>query len=204
MKDKVLVSWSGGWDSTNALIHALEEFDQVVAVQMSLECNVGQSALERIAVDQMYYRLNKQFCNRLELRRIKLNLCAPSLCHQNGLIQPSMWALGLSMAVKRHEKFDSLAMGYIQDDVFWHVRPYFESSLQSNLKCMTKGWADIGYFWYPNEWCDKQRVYDYIKDMCPWAVKMIRTCEVPVKRQGKWVQCGRCSKCIEQREQINR
>jgi 7-cyano-7-deazaguanine synthase in queuosine biosynthesis len=193
-----LICWSGGHDSTLALLQLARKASsdnpvkalaivhpQILAAE---ENRAARKAILAWMKAQGYFVIYQEVqikhkkgyeWNDSRIPHAKRVIT----CENNhGAMQPQIW---ISTASLYLDKDEDLHMGYIRGDDVWHYREWV-CDLFYNLKTLM---YKTGSLQFPLEWTEKYEVIDQLKacgllDLC-W------TCETPIKGQP----CGGCSPC---------
>jgi 7-cyano-7-deazaguanine synthase in queuosine biosynthesis len=188
-----LVAWSGGADSTAVLQHYAEASSQdypVRAISIAWHPQLRLKFMQaQAAARKQYLKWAKARGYHLRSERMYWVGSFQMMVGREGweapTSQPTLWLSALLQVVGEG---DTVLMGYIQHDSFWHTRHLFEAAFAAG--CALKGvTAELKF---PGEWWSKADVLDRLRkarvpDRC-WF-----TCEQT--QDGK--PCGVCAKCRE-------
>jgi len=192
----IFVFWSGGHDSTCALIKQLEKEpeNKYILCYVDVENNSGKSKNEQSAIRSILRILKDKFITtKFETRQIKVSLSYHGIPN---LIQQMLWSFSIQLFVNREEKIDSVVFGYIQGDDYWHIKNQCESILKLVFSVnQTSGNKDLPVdIVYPCEWTTKEEVINFYKqnDTYKCIKSLVETCENPLA-DGR--PCGVCHTC---------
>lgn len=203
----MLVCWSGGCDSTLALAMAARE------LASQPECGGGQPVRALSVVHPQVPALTEGERARRELLPRLRRLCsrrkwAPVehtvvtlrqrgqffATRGTGLAQPLIW---LGEAVSYLELEETLVLGYVHGDDFWHHRQEFLDGFGALQRVAGKS----GKLWLPLEWLCKAEVIHSLKRLGLYGSCWY--CEDPVYKGGGKSgagklgrACGRCCPCV--------
>lgn len=197
-----LIVWSGGMDSTANIIHHFGNKIPFETCFVKLDNNIRQQKSELAARKRILKRLTKLYDGNYHIKDHVIEPFGEVTGRQNyKLIQAKLWIDGVLMGMDI-SKYNEIIFGYICDDQFWHIAHDVKKLYKISCKLM-----DCNTFpklSYPFEWHRKDMLYrDFYKfdDRVREIFDMIWTCEAP-KRIG--VACNECSKCMEQKDMLNR
>ena len=105
-----------------------------------------------------------------------------SVCHNNGIIQPTLWLL---QAAQYLEASEDLYVGYIRTDDIWHYKQEFIAAFELLQKLANR----TGKLIFPLEWYTKQDVIKLLKQAKIY--QYVWYCENP--HYGK--RCRGINKC---------
>lgn len=196
-----LVCWSGGLDSTAALLHAASESShQVPIAAVSFNHRqIAASASERAARARILkwmrgqgYRVWHSEVFVKSKGALGLEPSATPDSDIAGMGRPSiLHPFWVGMAFPYMRKDDDLVLGYIKWDSVWHRREWLHGAFR-NLAAMN----DItGRLLTPLEWWEKK---DVVKNLRDWKfpLDLCWSCENPKARRP----CGGCDPCTERRD----
>lgn len=184
---KNLLIWSGGMDSTACLIHLLENNEDFDTLYINLNNNERKAKKEKESREIIKTLISTKY-NKLYIdNELQLGDIRPiGILH---LTQPALWAAAIAFY---GNEYDTIVMGYIKEDNFWHHRNDFEIAVQRlyNITHLNK---KILTFWYPFEWHSKENILKevYLKNSFTRRVfQNIWTCE-----GSEDEECGNCDPC---------
>lgn len=193
-----LVCWSGGHDSTLALLQLARKACwanpvKALAITHSQVLGAEENRNARKAILNwmkangyfvIYQEVQIKHTKGYEWNDTRVPHAKRTFTCENsgGIMQPQLWIATASLYLDESE---DLHMGYIRGDDVWHYREWM-CDLFYNLKTLMHKKGDLQF---PLEWMEKYEVIDQLKacgllDLC-W------TCEAPDK--GK--PCGKCAPC---------
>lgn len=196
-----LVCWSGGLDSTAALLHAAADASKQVPVA-AVSFNHRQIAAaprERAARARILAWMRRKgytiWHSEVDIKwrgQVPLDPSAPPETDATGKGQPSvLHPFYVGLAVPYMRKADDLVLGYIKWDPIWHWREWLYGAF-GNLAVLA---GVEGKLRLPLEWWEKKDVLENLEkwkfpfDLC-WS------CQEPKGRRS----CGACDSCTERRE----
>jgi len=194
MTGREIVIWSGGCDSTLVLAERAVKSSKENPVH-TLSFNVPwidkrQMRCEFLARKKILKELKKR---GLHIINHEVTLTEnQELDFEYGLPQQHFWFL---MSVFYTKKNDKVYFGYIREDDWWHIEKHYTNAHYYLKLCRDRD----AKFVYPLEWISKEEVVRNLKkedllDLC-WV------CDSP-KKIG--VPCGKCKKCLELKDAINK
>jgi len=183
---RYIVAWSGGLDST-ALLHwyatTSSEAYQVVAVSVIGHPNLNKFQLSlQNKAQARFLKYAKSKGYHIEHRKIKIGGSGIWDGPSDGTGQPILWALAIAASLRDN---DTVLMGYICKDDFWHYKHQFLKLF--NAICEFKGVKATIEF--PFEWVEKAEVIDKI-------AKVPKNCWFSCDRTNNNKPCGICKKCL--------
>jgi len=188
---KVLLAWSGGFDSTAAAIKMLNDGFAVNAVYLKLGNNSVKIKRELEAIDRLIPLLSKdnkpfRYIGSCGLDGVRGN--------ENSISkQPPIWAF---LAPLKYTDEDYFAFGYIRHDDFWHMEGDFRRALSANFK-FAKGENTVPDTWYPVEIERKPDILKMIMEYDPEIFKHCTSCESVNKNLKYNDICCECETCIK-------
>jgi len=192
---KILILWSGGYDSTLILIEALRQGYDVETLYIDLENNHLKSIREIYKRQLIHQKLENKFSKVIKDRVIKiLNIKRPLSTY----MQPSLW---LTQSLITLEKdVDYICLGYLKYSSFWHIHDQWRIAFKTLQKCLILDKEILPLF--PLEWVDKEDCHKYFKKYYSKIYSLCHTCETPVLKNSVIVDCGECKSC-KNLKQIN-
>lgn len=185
-----LVLWSGGLDSTAILLYYLKEKEPFETAYITLENNKAKAKQEKKARKKILKALEHHYGVKITDREIKIS--SVSFRHDPVMAQPLVWMFGLLQLI--HSKVDGVAMGYVKEDCFWHIKHNFTRAWWHLRVIMDNNFDCLPNIVYPFEWYTKKDLIDqfYSNDIGKYVFDMIWVCE-DVTDDKK--QCGKCEPC---------
>ena len=144
----MLITWSGGCDSTFLLLKYLMEGKNVRTLSVTHD-QVPQSNHEKEARIRIRNALMKRGLN---FSHHEMTISGDGItleCGQGGMHQPAIW---LSAAIGHLQDKEDLHLGYVKEDDFWHYRQWYWDAFQ-NLKVICN---KSGTLVFPLEWTEKK------------------------------------------------
>lgn len=186
-----LVAWSGGADSTWVLHHyagrSSEDYPiRVLSIDSHRHLSKPFMKAQRVA-RKNYLDLSKKRGYHIQYEKITVggnwHWGKQPDSFRHGSAQPLIW---LSALVQAANDGDIVLMGYIQGDVFWHIKDMFEESLIA--LCKLKG-VNVTIE-YPVE-------YDYKADILRRLKKdrVPESCWFSCEDTEDGKPCGSCVNC---------
>ena len=189
MSKRILIVWSGGYDSTCLLIDSLELGYDVYTVYFSIQNNKQKSIKEikrrKYIKSVLRCRYGYEFTDRvIRVPYIQIN----SVC----LSQPSLWIYGIISFLWKNHSLDEVQLGYIKSDDFWHVRYYIDDLYHILYKSMDIK-VDLPPLTYPLEWVNKEDIIKRLRLSYEDISNLTWLCEGESK---SYMMCGKCSTCL--------
>lgn len=197
MSKRIIIPWSGGLDSTALLIHAINDnnVNNIHTISFGLENNYEQIKAEKKSRKRIRKQLKKHYKKHYNsyfakwTEKVYYNIPYINIRNKrNVIIQPLLWSSILPCLIDPDIISSDIEiwMGYIQNDIFWHVKKEFEIIFQNACKLM-----NINVILkYPLEWYHKEDIIKYYYLDYPDIFKLISSCE----RGKDWNFCN-CEKC---------
>lgn len=179
-----LVCWSGGLDSTLLLRDLLQEqkFSEPVRTLSVHHSNVGAWEEQKAARTKLKSYFEK-IGHKLSCLEVEVKSSDSMLVQGEGIRQAVIW---LTLGAQYLKEGESLYLGYIKGDDFWHYSGWAQQLFAASCTLMGKECKLV----FPLEWVGKA---DVISRLGGLAVKCF-WCESPT-RTGK--PCKYCHKCRE-------
>ena len=151
---RYILLWSGGFDSTSVLLHALQNTDIQNLVVCGCNLSNANCQLEDLnARKAIAETLKLESLPKVTYHEASASIDLPSCEVKTG--QSQVWAYLASTLVS--EKVGNvLCTGHIRYDDFWHFRPSFENAI-INLIQLSNPNVDLS-FYYPFEWKEKREL----------------------------------------------
>ena len=193
MKDKTVVLWSGGVDSTGALYKILKDYDDdVVAHHIHFKNKERRWEVEKDAVDKMIPWLRKNvrdFEYSESTIEMDLRFIGWDIMH-------AMYIGGLVIESEKGKNIEryKLVLGDNAEDFNsyqWKSPIAQLLAIITSLKHPQKS-QDIPYLWQIMAKISKQDIWDLLPD---FLKENIWGCRTPESDDGKWVECGKCITC---------
>lgn len=194
-----LICWSGGYDSTAVILHAIKHGIDFETVYFRLNNNVNKSNVELYCRDKMIDVFKKHgivFDDYI----IDIGLVYFGTSRKL-LILPYLWNFGLTQFLSQVTKpYDSIQMGYIRNDDFWHVYKFTQANLETSLKMISNDML-VPQFEYPLQWLSKEEVLETFNStvLAEDLKSHIWTCETPIVSSNvdlsTYTRCGKCNSC---------
>jgi len=189
----MLLSWSGGCDSTVMLYEALKtkkDNETVRAISVS-HIQVTNSEISKIARAKIKAKLARAGLTFQHVEVAVTHEGSFQIEPCGGLSQPALW---LQVATSYLEQAEDLALGYITGDDIWHYRNYLCEAFQNTQVISNRS----GQLQFPLEWYTKSAIIERLKEvglynLCWW-------CEFPSKGRP----CTRCAVCIRHKTALYR
>lgn len=179
--EKRLVVWSGGCDSTAALIWALRAKNAQVRTISFTHFQVGAMPEQKRARAKIKKKLQKKYGNFPTLEYSLGDVISEA---GEGLIQPLMWISSSCMAL--HDDED-LMVGWVKSDDLWHYKAEVFTLFETCQKLLGKK----GKLLCPCEWYDKSIIFEALEEEN--VLTDVFWCEQPTKGGRK---CGgKCASC---------
>ena len=193
MKDKTVVLWSGGVDSTGALYKILKDYDDdVVAHHIHFKNRERRWEAEKDAVDKMLPWLRKNvrdFEYSESTIEMDLRFIGWDIMH-------AMYIGGLVIESEKGKNIEryKLVLGDNAEDFNsyqWKSPIAQLLAIITSLKHPQES-QDIPYLWQIMATITKQDIWDLLPD---FLKENIWGCRTPESDAGKWVECGKCVTC---------
>ncbi len=198
MKDKTVVLWSGGVDSTGALYKILKDYDDdVVAHHIHFINNQNRWRAEKKSVDKMIPWLRKNvrdFEYSESAIEMDLNFIGWDIMH-------AMYIGGIVIESEKRKDWKckdieryKLVLGDNAEDFNsyqWKTPIAQLLAIITSLKHPQKS-QDIPYLWQIMAKTSKEDIWDLLPD---FLKENIWGCRTPESDAGKWVECGKCVTC---------
>lgn len=192
---RYILLWSGGFDSTAVLLHALQNTD----IQNLVVCGCN---LTNAPCQSEDFNARKAIAETLKLTSLPrvtyheatATFDLPVNDAETG--QSQVWAYLASTLIS--EKVGNvLCMGYIKHDDFWHFKPSFEDAIVNLIRCSCSNSNVDLSFYYPFEWTEKRELAHFYFDhadvfkQLSWAgdngeCKLIKKSEIQNILQNYW------------------
>jgi len=204
MKKRVLLPWSGGFDSTALLLKALkdETVNEINTVSFQLENNGKQSKAEKKSRIKIEKLLIEKYPIEVQKWTSKTTQVIPVIQINGyvGLTQPIIWATYLPLSLGQNIKYNhEIWLGYVRFDCFWHIKHEFEMIFKNACKITHKQ----GTIVYPLEWEYKEHIVKNYFNNNIDVYKATSSCEVDTVYTPKhWSKCS-CDKCKTKRKLYN-
>ena len=200
MKDKTVVLWSGGVDSTGALYRILKDYDDdVVAHHIHFKNKERRWEVEKDAVDKMIPWLRKNvrdFEYSESTIEIDLKFIGWDIMH-------AMYIGGLVIESEKRKDWKrkdieryKLVLGDNAEDFNsyqWKTPIAQLLAIITSLKHPQES-QDIPYLWQIMATTTKQDIWNLLPD---FLKENVWGCRMPEEKEGKWIGCGKCSTCKE-------
>ncbi len=176
---KILVSWTGGLDSTYLILKLLNEGHYVNTVYTEIVSNINQIAREKHAVNNIIKYFNN-YHNYLGHKEIKSCSWANNLCFQQF---PSI----LKGLIETYNDHDEVAIGYVMND-----------DIISFIPDITKVWnsyKNICHERFPKitfPIIKEHKKYIYLNTPNEY-LQYVTWCE---RTDNKKTNCGKCPSCL--------
>ena len=199
MKNKKLIVWSGGFDSTALIIKAIQECEMFDVMYIKMENNEIKSRIELYTRTKIKEMLSPFIDNTNDIMPVSLSIFNTPM-----LSQPVVWSFGLSLYLahfltnQRIFDYSQVEMGYIKGDCFWHISEQFKNTYYSLLSMSQLDKENIPKLVYPFEWDTKQDLYNRIYSLNSKYIKIMNltwTCENPKLYREYYEECGVCETC---------
>jgi 7-cyano-7-deazaguanine synthase in queuosine biosynthesis len=198
MKDKTVVLWSGGVDSTGALYKILKDYDDdVVAHHIHFMNYQNRWKAEKKSVDKMIPWLKRNvrdFEYSESTIKMDLKFIGWDIMHSmyiGGLVIESEKRKDLGR--KDIERY-KLVLGDNAEDFNsyqWKTPIAQLLAIITSLKHPQES-QDIPYLWQIMAKTSKQDIWDLLPD---FLKENIWGCRRPERDDSKWVECGKCVTC---------
>ena len=177
---KRLVVWSGGCDSTAALIWALRAKNAQIRTISFTHFQLGANSEQKKARAKIKKKLQKKYGT---FESLECSLGDVTI-HTEGLIQPLMWVTSACMALLADE---DLMVGWVKSDDVWHYKTEMHTLFQTCQTLLEKK----GKLLCPCEWYDKFVILEALEE--EKLLTDVFWCEQPTKGGRK---CGgKCASC---------
>ena len=198
MKDKTVVLWSGGVDSTGALYKILKDYDDdVVAHHIHFMNYQNRWKAEKKSIDKMIPWLKRNvrdFKYSESAIEMDLEFIGWDIMHAmyiGGLVIESEKRKDLGR--KEIERY-KLVLGDNAEDFLsyqWKTPIAQLLAIITSLKHPQES-QDIPYLWQIMAKTSKQDIWDLLPD---FLKENIWGCRRPERDDSKWVECGKCVTC---------
>lgn len=193
------VFWSGGYDSTMALLERLIEnpTDKYILCYAELENNSLKAKNELKATAAILPILKQLYVNAsFEQRIMKLSV---NSWGSSSLIQQRLWAFHAPEFAVDFEQVDNFVFGYILGDDYWHYRTEIETILKSSFSIASYKRTHQPQIIYPCEWFTKVDVLTkYMATPIFKSIeKLVTTCENPGSSGKSGCRCHTCQNLKE-------
>ena len=180
-KNKAVVCWSGGRDSTLILANLLEMKTIKVRTLTIIHDQVGAEKTQRLARENIKKKLVKKYGD-FESGEITIK---GENCEgiSSGCVQPLLWIPAASVYIQNSE---DLYMGYVKGDDVWHNKSELYSLFSTSMKLLDKDSELI----CPLEWYDKRYVIEVLSSNSLDIFKDTWYCQTNDK-----IPCGHCASC---------
>ena len=201
-KKNILLSISGGYDSTYLLIRNLKNGNFVYPVYTFVSCiDPVKQLIEYDIIQKLIYRLQKFYDNLLDISVNQINIDCPKNLYSN---QPILWLQSLFKEVKDKPFIDEVNIGYISTDM--------AVSLIKEIKSLWKylfSFSHPAYFIpklkFPLINLTKGKIIENLIAFDEEIYKNCWTCELPIIVKKKKIDkdsveiivtsCGNCLPC---------
>lgn len=177
--EKRLVVWSGGCDSTAALIWALRAKNAQIRTISFSHHQLGAMPEQKRARAKIKKKLQKKY-GTFESLECSLG---DVIILTEGLIQPLMWITSSCMALSADE---DLMVGWVKADDVWHYKTEIHMLFQTLQGLLEKK----GKLLCPCEWYDKSIIFEVLKE--EKLLTDVFWCESPT---SKGQPCQKCPSC---------
>ena len=207
-KDKTIVLWSGGCDSTAALYKVLKDYDdEVIAHHINFKNWENRWEVEKESINKMLPWLRKNVRD-FEYSESSIEM---DLDNVGWDIHHAMYMSGVVIAnEKRKKRWEvnygnsqykryKLILGIHKDEFnlekwdAWRLNTSHMLSMMSSLKNPQES-QDIPYLWQIFTKHTKQEVWNILPE---FLQKNVWACRRPLREDNKWVECGKCVACKE-------
>jgi len=197
-----LILFSGGLDSTYAVINALQTSDiDVLAVSCD---SIGdlKVAAEKKARDTILTKLEALYNTRALNYRVRsvygteVNF-PTNRWNSNGLQQVELW-LNAAVNTINPDIHSELQIGYVKGDCAIAFLPNIKA-IWDNWYAIRKhlSYTDAIELKFPIAHCSKENILSDLNMMgYQWVIDAVWTCEMPIEVRGKIKACGKCIPCI--------
>ena len=198
MKDKTVVLWSGGVDSTGALYKILKDYDDdVVAHHIHFMNYQNRWKAEKKSIDKMIPWLKRN------VRDFKYSESAIEMDLEfiGWDIMHAMYIGGLVIESEKRKDWKrkdieryKLVLGDNAEDFLsyqWKTPIAQLLAIITSLKHPQES-QDIPYLWQIMAKTSKQDIWDLLPD---FLKENIWGCRRPERDDSKWVECGKCVTC---------
>lgn len=179
--EKRLVVWSGGCDSTAALIWALRAKNAQVRTISFDHFQLGAMPEQKRARAKIKKKLQKKYGH---FSALEYSLGDVVFEQGEGLIQPLMWITSSCMALQNDE---DLMVGWVKSDDLWHYKEEVFTLFQTCQKLLGKK----GKLLCPCEWYDKSIIFEALKE--DGVLTDVFWCEKPTN--GRVCYGRKCPSC---------
>ena len=190
-----LVLWSGGLDSTAILLYYLKEKIPFETVYINLDNNRVKAKEEKKARKKILKALENYYAVKITDHEVKFS--SINFSHKHTLAQPLIWMFGLLQVI--HENIDTVNLGYVEGDCFWHIKHNFERAFWHLKRVMDNKFKKFPTLHYPFEWFGKKDLvdYHYSDEIGKYVFGMLWVCEDVMEDSS---QCGKCTPCTRFKE----
>jgi 7-cyano-7-deazaguanine synthase in queuosine biosynthesis len=193
VRKKILIPWTGGLDSTYAVVRAIEYGHDVVAIRFNIKNNDTQAISEIKAIEKLmklspFNRDGIKFEFReksIEYNILRLNGYA---CVD--LVQPPLWLTGLATICT--DKIDEIRMGYVIGDCAISYLDDIKDLWKSLGKFCENGLPELRF---PYIKMNKDGIISYFLKYYPDILDNLSYCEKPVIDGDIIVPCTTCKCC---------
>jgi 7-cyano-7-deazaguanine synthase in queuosine biosynthesis/organic radical activating enzyme len=205
-KDKTIILWSGGCDSTAALYKVLNDYDdEVIAHHINFKNHENRWQAEKESINKMLPWLRKNVRD-FEYSESSIEI---DLNHIGWDVMHSMYMSGVVIAneklrknnaneygttqYKRHKLILGINAEDFQSEQWdsWRLNSSNILSMMSNMQ-NPKESQDIPYLWQLLGKHTKQEVWNILPE---FLKKNVWGCRRPLNEENKWVECGKCVTC---------
>lgn len=213
--EKALVVFSGGIDSTTALIWAYLNYNTVECISIdshNLPNNTWQLDIRKKIIDYINDKneigISKglkpfNYIKNIEVKmewnnsHSETSYFGYSEADEGIPPQALLWASLISPFLKSD---CDVIFGYIKNDEFWQYKHKILNIIYSFM--CSKELKNTNIF-FPFKNIEKKQIVQYLKDFNEDILKMCGYCEFPIVENNITVNCGMCHKCKQVKEQIN-
>jgi 7-cyano-7-deazaguanine synthase in queuosine biosynthesis len=194
MSRKLLIPWSGGWDSTLIILQAIQDNIEFETCYLELKNNKNQQENELANRDLLRILIEKEFGKTWKDNKFSFTDIV-SCNTTTKSKQPFIWFATLIWNVDP-DKIKEISFGYLRTSHIWHNLNHFKKAFKHSLKFtkLHSKHKDIKLT-FPLEWYNKKDVVNSLKslfgDVYPMAEFLMQTCENPIDG----IVCGVCEKC---------
>jgi 7-cyano-7-deazaguanine synthase in queuosine biosynthesis len=185
---KVLLLWSGGYDSTLLLTELKRQGYIVDTIYFDLDNNYLKSKREIYCRYKIIKSLEEKFSIIHKDKIVKIANINKPYCNY---VQPLIWLYNTVLHMEID--IDYICLGFIRCSDFWHQSYQWCRSFKDAQSITLRNKLVKPIF--PLEYKNKSEILEYFLTYYPQIYKQCHTCEIPIIKNSLIVDCGKCDPC---------